>query len=42
MTPEEMKKLQAEHDKAMEAINAFNKAMNEGLDATKDYLGVAK
>ena len=29
MTPEELKKLEEEHKKAMEAINAFNKEMKE-------------
>ena len=40
MSPEELKKLEEEHKKAMEGIEAFNKAMKEGIDATKDYLGV--
>ena len=29
MTPEELKKLEEEHKKAMEAINAFNKQAKE-------------
>lgn len=29
MTPEELKKLDEEHKKAMEAINAFNKEAKE-------------
>lgn len=42
MTPEELKKLEEEHKKAMEAINAFNKevkgltnTINEGLGKNK-------
>ena len=42
MTPEELKKLEAEHKKAMEAINDFNKeaksltkTINEGLGKNK-------
>lgn len=33
MTPEELKKLQEEHDKAIEALNAFNKEA-KGLENT--------
>ena len=39
---EELKKLQEEHEKAMESIDAFNKAMRELIDTLKDYIGVAK
>lgn len=39
MTPEELKKLQAEHDKAMEAINAFNAQVKGLNDAIKDITG---
>lgn len=42
MTPEELKQLQAEHDKAMEGIRAFNDAMKDNVEAMKDYIGVAK
>lgn len=41
MTPQELKKLEEEHKKAMEGINAFNKAMKEGLDSVTDYIGGA-
>ena len=42
MNEKELKELQEAHDKAMEGIKAFNKSMNEAIDTTKDYLGVAK
>lgn len=42
MTPEELKQLQAEHDKAMEGIKAFNDALKDDVEAMKDYIGVAK
>lgn len=41
MTPQELKKLEEEHKKAMEGINAFNKAMKEGIDSVNDYIGGA-
>lgn len=41
MTPQELKKLEEEHKKAMEGINAFNKAMKEGLNSVNDYIGGA-
>lgn len=37
-----MEELQKEHDKAMEGIRAFNKALKDDVEAIKDYLGVAK
>lgn len=40
MTPEELKKLEAEHKKAMEGIEALNKAMKDNVKAMKDYIGV--
>lgn len=42
MSDKEQKQLEKDFDKAIEAINAFNKAMNEGIDSIKDYIGVAK
>lgn len=39
MTPEELKQLQAEHDKAMEAINAFNAQVKGLNDTIKDITG---
>lgn len=41
-TKQILKQLEAEHKKAMEGINAFNKSMHEAIDTTKDYIGVAK
>lgn len=41
MTPQELKKLEEEHKKAMEGINAFNKAMKEAIDSVNDYIGGA-
>lgn len=40
MTPEELKKLEEAHKKAMEGIENFNKSMKEGIESIKDYLGV--
>lgn len=40
MTPEELKKLEEEHKKAMEAINAFNKEAKEAINLGKDMMGV--
>lgn len=37
MTPEELKKLEAEHKKAMEAMAAFNK---EAKDLSKTIKGI--
>ena len=42
MDKEELAKLQAEHDKAMEGIRAFNQSLRDDVDAMKDYLGVCK
>lgn len=42
MNKDELAKLQAEHDKAMEGIKAFNDAMKGNIDAMKDYIGVKK
>lgn len=40
MTPEELKKLEEEHKKAMEAINAFNKEAKSAINLGKKNLGV--
>ena len=40
MSPEELKKLEAEHKKAMEAINAFNKEAKSTVDLGKEMLGL--
>jgi hypothetical protein len=40
MTPEELKKLEEEHKKAMEAINAFNKEAKGAIDLGKDMMGI--
>lgn len=40
MTPEELKKLEEEHKKAMEAINAFNKEAKGAIDLGKDMMGM--
>ena len=40
MTPEELKKLEEEHKKAMEALNAFNKEAKSAIDLGKKNLGV--
>ena len=40
MSPEELKKLEEEHKKAMEALNAFNKEAKETLNLGKDKLGL--
>lgn len=40
MTPEELKKLEEEHKKAMEAINAFNKEAKSAIEMGKKNLGV--
>lgn len=40
MTPEELKKLEAEHKKAMEGIKAFNEAAKETIKEGKGMLGV--
>lgn len=40
MTPEELKKLEEEHKKAMEAINAFNKEAKSAIKSGKDALGL--
>ena len=40
MTPEELKKLEAEHKKAMEGIEAMNKAIRQTLDDAKKHIGL--
>jgi hypothetical protein len=40
MTPEELKKLEEEHKKAMEAINAFNKEAKSAIEMGKKNLGL--
>lgn len=40
MRPEELKKLEAEQKKAMEALNAFNKEARGAVDLGKDMLGL--
>lgn len=40
MTPEELKKLEGEHKKAMEAIEAFNKEAKSAIEMGKKNLGV--
>lgn len=42
MTPEELKKLEAEHKKAMEAINAFNQAAKGALNEANVLLGLGR
>lgn len=42
MSDKEQKQLEKDFVNAIEAINAFNKAMSEGIDSVKDYIGVAK
>ena len=37
-----LRKLNEEHKKAMEGINAFNKEMKGAIDTTKDYIGLPK
>lgn len=37
-----LKQLEEEHRKAMEGINAMNKAMHENIDAMHSYTGVPK
>lgn len=40
MSPEELKKLEAEQKKAMEALNAFNKEARGALNMSKEMLGL--
>lgn len=40
MTPEELKKLEEAHKKAMEALNAFNKEARDVIDMGKEMLGL--
>lgn len=40
MSPEELKKLEAEQKKAMEALNAFNKEARGAISLGKDMLGL--
>lgn len=40
MTPEELHKLEEEHKKAMEGINALNQALKSTIKETKDYIGI--
>ena len=42
MTPEELKKLEAEHKKAMEGINAVNKKYRTIIDDLYEYIGLDK
>lgn len=37
-----LKQLEEEHRKAMEGINAMNKAMHENIDTLHNYTGVPK
>lgn len=39
MTPEELKKLEEAHKKAMEGINEFVKWMHDITETCNDYLG---
>lgn len=40
MTPEELKQLEIEHKKAMEGIEAMNKALRSTIDAYKHNIGI--
>lgn len=40
MTPEELKKLEEEHKKAMEALNAFNQEAKSAIDLGKKKIGL--
>ena len=40
MTPDELKKLEEEHKKVMEAIEAFNKEAKSAIEMGKKNLGV--
>ena len=40
MTPEKLKKLEEEHKKAMEAIQAFNAAAKDTLNSGKNMMGL--
>ena len=40
MTPEELKKLEAEHKKAMEGIEAMNKALKQAIKDVKTNIGL--
>lgn len=40
MTPEDLKKLEEEHKKAMEGIEAFNQAAKDAIKEGKGMLGL--
>lgn len=40
MTPQELKQLEEEHRKAMEAINAFNKEAKGAIKTGKEMMGI--
>lgn len=40
MTPEELHKLEEEHKKGMEGINALNQALKGTINEAKDYIGI--
>ena len=40
MTPQELKQLEEEHRKAMEAINAFNKEAKCAIKTGKEMMGI--
>lgn len=42
MDEKTLKELEAAHKKAMEGINAFNKSMNETVDAMYKYVGLER
>ncbi len=42
MTPEELKKLEAEHKKAMEGIKALNQALKLTIDEAYYHVGIDK
>lgn len=40
MTPEELKKLEEAHKKAMEGLNAFNEEARDAIDMGKEMMGL--
>lgn len=40
MTPEELKKLEEAHKKAMEGIKAFNKSLSDTIDEAYHHIGI--
>lgn len=40
MTPEELKKLESEHKKAMEGIHALTSALNQTIDEAYHHVGI--